>query len=92
LAYRDDIIALGANHLWPCDGNLNDIIGTLNFTNSGGAFSGPPICEDITASYLTNGTADTATAASDPSVQDVVTRFSLASGIQSYVKQTVTHW
>ena len=71
MAYRDDIIALGANHLWPCDGNLNDIIGTLNFTNTGGVFTGPQICEDISASYVTSATADTGLAASDPSVQDV---------------------
>lgn len=71
MAYRDDIIALGANHLYPCDGNLNDVIGTLNFTNSGGAFSGPQICEDAATSYVLNGTSDIATAASDPSVQDV---------------------
>ena len=71
MTYRDDLTALGANHLWPGDGNLNDIIGTLNFTNSGGAFTGPQICEDAATSYVTNGTADTATAASDPSVQDV---------------------
>lgn len=72
MAYRDDLIALGANHLYPCDGNVNDIIGTLNFTNSGGAFTGPQICEDASSSYVTNGTADRATAASDPSVQDVL--------------------
>lgn len=71
MAYRDDITALGANHLWPCDGDLNDIIGTLNFANTGGVFTGPQICEDISASYVTNGTADTGLAASDPSVQNV---------------------
>ncbi|MGV6830299.1 MAG: LamG-like jellyroll fold domain-containing protein [bacterium] len=72
MAYRDDIIALGANHLYPCDGDVNDIIGTLNFVNTGGVFTGLQICEDITNSYVTNGTNDSALAASDPSVQDVL--------------------
>lgn len=71
MAYRDDIIALGANHLWPLDADGNDIIGTLNYTNSGGVFTGPQICEDATSSYVTNGTNDSLLAASDPSVQDV---------------------
>lgn len=71
MAYRDDITALGANHLYPCDANLNDIIGTLNFTNSGGVFTGPAICEDISASYVTSTTSDTATAVSDPTIQDI---------------------
>lgn len=78
MAYRDDIIALGANHLYVLDGNVNDSIGTLNFTNSGGGFAGPQICEDTSASYQTNGTADTATAASDPSVQDVTVDYCYA--------------
>lgn len=72
MAYRDDLIALGANHVYPAVGNLNDIVGTLDFTNSGGAFSGPQICEDASSSYVTNGTSDIATAPSDPSVQDIV--------------------
>lgn len=72
MAYRDDITALGASHLYPCDSNLNDIVGTLNFTNSGGAFNGPQICEDTTASYVLNSTTDTATAASDPAFQSAV--------------------
>ena len=83
MAYRDDIIALGVNHVWHCVGNLNDIVGTLNFTNSGGAFSGPQICEDAATSYVTNGTADTATAASDPSVQDVTVDFCYALWFQT---------
>ncbi len=78
MAYRDDIIALGANHLWPCAGNVNDIIGTLNFVDSGGAFTGPQICEDAATSYVTNGTGDNALAASDPSVQDVVADYCYA--------------
>lgn len=71
MAYRDDLIALGANHVWPCDGNLNDIVGTLNFVNSGGVFTGPALCEDVSTSYTTNGTNDSGLAASDASVQDV---------------------
>lgn len=71
MAFRDDLIALGANHIWPGAGNLNDIVGTLNFTNSGGVFTGSQICEDAINSYVTNGTSDTATAASDPSLQDI---------------------
>lgn len=83
MAYRDDIIALGANHLWPCDGDLNDIIGTLNFANTGGVFTGPQICEDISASYVTNGTADTGLAASDPSVQDVTVDYCYSMWFQT---------
>jgi len=75
MAYGDDIIALGANHLWRLDGNSNDSIGTLNFTNSGGIFTGASICEDTTNSYVTNGTNDSALAATDASVQDVVVDF-----------------
>ncbi len=78
MAYRDDITALGANHLWPCDGNVNDIIGTLNYTNSGGVFTGPVICKDTASSYETNGTNDSALAASDPSVQDVTVDYCYA--------------
>lgn len=75
MAYRDDIIALGANHLWPCDGDLNDIIGVLNFVNTGGVFTGPAICEDISTSYVTNATDDSGSAATDASVQGVVVDF-----------------
>lgn len=83
MAYRDDIIALGANHLWPCSGDLTDIVGSLNYTNSGGVLTGPQLCEDTTASYVTNGTADTATAASDPSVQDVTVDYCYALWFQT---------
>lgn len=72
MAYRDDIIALGANHLYPLDTDFNDIIGALNFTNSGGAIVATQICEDATSSYRTDGTNESATAPSDPSVQDVL--------------------
>lgn len=83
MTYRDDIIALGANHLWPCDGNVNDIIGALNYTNSGGVFTGPAICEDITNSYVTNGTNDSALAATDASVQDVTVDYCYALWFQT---------
>lgn len=78
MAYRDDIIALGANHLWPCVGDVNDIIGSLNFVNTGGVFTGTQICEDAATSYVTNGTSDTALAASDSSVQDVTVDYCYA--------------
>ncbi|MEL8055698.1 MAG: LamG-like jellyroll fold domain-containing protein [Pseudomonadota bacterium] len=83
MAYRDDIIALGANHLYPCVGNLNDIIGTLNFANTGGAFSGPQICEDAASSYVTNGTNDNGLAATDVSVQDVTQDYCYALWFQT---------
>ncbi len=58
MAYRDDLIALGAVHLYPFDGNANDIIGTSNGTVSGTAFGGAQICEDATQSLVTNGRSD----------------------------------
>lgn len=75
MAYRDDIIALGANHLWPCVGDLNDIIGILNFTDVTGNYGGPQICEDAVSSFRTSSTNDSALAPSDPSVQDVTVDF-----------------
>lgn len=87
MAYRDDIIALGANHLWRLDGDVNDSIGVLNLTNSGGGFGGPQLCEDTSASYQTNGTADTATAASDSSVQDVTQDYCYAFWFQTNAVQ-----
>ncbi len=83
MAYRDDIIALGAIHLWPCVGNVNDIIGTLNYTNSGGVFTGPQICEDAATSYTTNGTNDSAGAGTSTTVQDVLVDYCYALWFQT---------
>lgn len=69
--YAGVLQALGANHLWPCDGDLLDVIANLDFTNAGGAFTANPLTEDVTQSYRLDGTAETATAATDASVQDV---------------------
>ncbi len=58
MAYGDDINALGPSHRYPLDGNANDATSSNNGTNSGGVFTGPALCEDVTNSWETNSTAD----------------------------------
>ncbi len=58
MAYSDDIDALSPSHAYGLDGNANDRTAANNGTNSGGVFTGTPICEDVTNSYVTNGTTD----------------------------------
>lgn len=58
MAYRDDITALGADHLWRLDGtDLTDSIGTANGTGTG-MTTGSPCCEDVTNAAQSNGTGD----------------------------------
>lgn len=60
MAYRDDIAALGAAHLWRFDGNSIDSIGGANGTESGMS-SAPAVCEDAASSRRTDGTGDRST-------------------------------
>lgn len=57
MAYRDDITALGADHLWRLDGSGADDIGAANGTVVGTG-SASPCCEDATNAAQTNGTSD----------------------------------
>ena len=57
MAYRDDIIALGPDHLWRFDNDYVDSVGTLNGTNTGFA-SATAITEDATSAVQSNGTGD----------------------------------
>jgi len=58
VAYRDDILALGANHHWDFDGDSLDQIGTVNGTDSGTIYTLAAIAEDATFCMATNGLAD----------------------------------
>ncbi len=58
MAYRDVFVAKGFQHLWECDGNVNDSIGAANGTNTGGILTRPAIATDATNCYSTNGTGD----------------------------------
>ena len=61
MAYRDDIIALGPDHLWVFDGVtlLADQVGSLNATTTGTVNTGGLICEDTaTGSTTSNDTGD----------------------------------
>ncbi len=58
MAYSDDIDALSPSHAYDLDGDANDRTAANNGTNSGGVFTGTPICEDVTNSWVTNGTTD----------------------------------
>jgi hypothetical protein len=58
MAYRDDITALGADHLWRFDGNYLDSIGSADGTNSGFSATASAICEDATNSARCDGTGD----------------------------------
>lgn len=69
MAYRDDIAALGADHLWTfSDGVGGDAIGSVTATPSGMNVSAPPITEDATASFESTTTLDRA---SLPSTTDI---------------------
>lgn len=58
MAYSDDILALSPDHRWALDGDALDASGTADGTNSGGVFTGTPVCRDAVNSYVTNGTTD----------------------------------
>lgn len=59
MAYRDDVIALGVDHLWRFDGNVNDSVGAANGTNSGFFLTADPICEDAINSARCSNVSDT---------------------------------
>lgn len=58
MTYATDIDALNPSHAYSLDGNANDRIAANNGTNSGGSFTGVPLCEGVTNSYLTDGISD----------------------------------
>jgi hypothetical protein len=58
MTYAADIDALNPSHAYSLDGNANDRIAANNGVNTGGVFTGVPLCEGVTNSYVTNGTTD----------------------------------
>jgi len=58
MAYRDDIVALGADHHWDFDGDSNDQIGSVNGTNTSIVFTSSAIAEDATNCAETNALTD----------------------------------
>ena len=61
MAYRDDILALGADHHWDFDGDSLDQIGSVNGTDSGVDYAASAITEDATNCMRTNAVADVVT-------------------------------
>jgi hypothetical protein len=57
MAYRDDVLALNPDHFWRLDGDLNDSVGSLNGTTSGGTLFGTAQCEDATNAFATQSTS-----------------------------------
>jgi hypothetical protein len=58
MTYAADIDALNPSHAYALDGNANDRIAANNGSNSGGSFTGVPLCEGVSNSYLTDGISD----------------------------------
>ncbi|MEM7706602.1 MAG: hypothetical protein AAF358_13670 [Pseudomonadota bacterium] len=59
MPYGSDLATfLGSDYRFPLDGNANETEQGLNGANSGGIFTRPGICLDVTNCYSTNGTAD----------------------------------
>ncbi len=83
MAYRDDIAALGAQHLYIFDGNSNDDIGTSNGTNSGVIFTDAAIAEDATNCMTTNGRADRVTLPDDANLSGTQTRKAMAGWFET---------
>ncbi len=82
MAYRDDITALGADHLWRFDGDLNDSVGTTNGTNTGFSLTAGPCCEDATNAAQCNTTADRVAIPTAPNVDGALTRKVIAGWLR----------
>ena len=74
MAYRDDIIALDADHLWRFDGDFNDSIGAINGTNTGLITTAAACCEDAANAVQTNATGDRVAFPTSPDIDDVLDR------------------
>lgn len=83
MAYRDDLIALGLNHLYTFDGNINDSVGTSNGTNSGCILTGTAITEDASNCLTSNGTVDRVTLPSVATINNSAqTRFAYGGWVE----------
>jgi len=78
MAYRDDIIGLGANHLFPFDGDATDLVGNLSTTPVGITYGGPSICEDASQSLLISSVTNRLTLDATPNIEDANQRFAVA--------------
>ena len=58
MAYRDDVLALNPDHLWPLDNVLTDAAGAVTLTNTGCTFPAGGITEDAANRIQSNGTGD----------------------------------
>ena len=58
MAYRDDILALGADHHWDFDGDSLDQIGSVNGTDTSIGYSSSAIAEDAVNCAETNSATD----------------------------------
>ena len=88
MAYSDDLIALGITNRFPLDGDATDTIASVVGVNSDGLFTGVPLCEGVTNSWLTNGITDRITiplgnGIEDSSNQKSVGGWFSATGIQN---------
>lgn len=82
MAYRDDVVALGPDHLWQFDANVDDSVGTADGTNAGFTLASTAICEDATNGIQCNGTGDSVTIPTTPTLSDPLT----AKGIGGWVQ------
>jgi hypothetical protein len=89
MAYPADIDALNPVARYPFDGDATDAIGALDGVNSGGAFSGPALCEGVTNSFVTSGTTDRITLATSTAIngsdqsRKAISGWFAATGIQN---------
>jgi len=82
MAYRDDVVALGPDHLWQFDANVDDSVGTADGTNTGFTLASTAICEDATNGIQCNGITDRVTIPDTPTLNDPLT----AKGIGGWVQ------
>lgn len=61
MAYRDDLTALGFQHIFPFDGTFVDIVGSVVPVNTGSILTDGAICKDATNCVTFNGITDRVT-------------------------------
>jgi hypothetical protein len=82
MAYRDDIIALGADHLWRFDGDVLDSIGAADGTNTGFLLTSTAICEDATNSSQCNAVSDRVTIPDTATINSALSNKAVGGWVQ----------
>lgn len=80
MAYRDDIIALGADHLFVFDNDTLDEIGSVVATGSGTSFTTSVIAQDCTNALLVNALTDRVAIASTSDINNSSQRRKVVAG------------